>query len=78
MSRSRSTQRRGPGNAAGLRQAKVPAALKLYDAHWNYPDDLDIVAAKAGTYQAEGNLKEAAALLTGITCRVQFNPSLRR
>jgi TolB-like protein/Tfp pilus assembly protein PilF len=46
---------------------KFPAAQKLYDRALEItPNDLDLVAAKAGTYQADGNLKEAATLLMGI------------
>lgn len=46
---------------------KFPATLKFYDRALEItPNDLDLVAAKAGTYQADGNLEEAAALLTGI------------
>jgi RNA polymerase sigma factor (sigma-70 family) len=48
-----------------LRQ--FPAALKLYDRALDIaPNDLDVMAAKAGIYQAQGNLQEAARLLSGI------------
>jgi TolB-like protein/regulator of sirC expression with transglutaminase-like and TPR domain len=48
-----------------LRQ--FPAALKLYDRVLDItPNDSDVVAAKAGIYQAQGNLPEAAKLLSGI------------
>ena len=56
-----------------------PAALKLYDRALEItPDDLDVVAAKAGTYQAEGNLKEAAALLTGINVQSPIQPFITK
>jgi TolB-like protein/Tfp pilus assembly protein PilF len=58
---------------------KFPAALKLYDRALEItPDDLDIVAAKAGTYQAEGNLKEAATLLTGINVQSPIQPFITK
>jgi TolB-like protein/Tfp pilus assembly protein PilF len=58
---------------------KFPAALKLYDRALDItPDDLDIVAAKAGTYQAEGNLKEAATLLTGINVQSPIQPFITK
>ena len=58
---------------------KFPAALKLYDRGLEItPNDLDLVAAKAGTYQAEGNLKEAAALLTGINVESQIQPFITK
>jgi len=58
---------------------KLSAALKLYDRALEItPDDLDIVAAKAGTYQAEGNLKEAAALLTGINVQSPIQPFITK
>jgi TolB-like protein/Tfp pilus assembly protein PilF len=58
---------------------KFPPALKLYDRALEItPDDLDIVAAKAGTYQAEGNLKEAAALLTGINVQSPIQPFITK
>jgi TolB-like protein/Tfp pilus assembly protein PilF len=50
---------------AMLRQ--FPAALKLYDRVLDItPNDLDMMAAKAGTYQAQGNLQEAARFLSEI------------
>jgi TolB-like protein/Tfp pilus assembly protein PilF len=58
---------------------KFPAALKLYDRALEItPDDLDIVAAKAGTYQAEGNLQEAATLLTGINVQSPIQPFITK
>jgi len=58
---------------------KFPAALKLYDRALDItPDDLDIVAAKAGTYQAEGNLKEAATLLSGINVQSPVQPFITK
>ena len=48
-------------------------------APWKLPrDDLDIVAAKAGTYQAEGNLQEAATLLTGINVQSPIQPFITK
>ena len=48
-----------------LRQ--FPAALKLYDRALDItPNDPDLMASKAGIYQAQGNLQEAAKLLSGI------------
>jgi len=62
---------------AMLRQ--FPAALKLYDRALEItPDDLDIVAAKAGTYQAEGNLQEAAALLKEINAQSPIQPFITK
>ena len=50
---------------AVLRQ--FPRALKLYDRALDIlPNDPDLPAAKAGIYQAQGNLKEAGKLLTGV------------
>ena len=50
---------------AMLRQ--FPAALKLYDRALDItPNDPDVMASKAGIYQAQGNLQEAARLLSGI------------
>lgn len=48
-----------------LRQ--FPAALKLYDQALDIrPNDPDVMANKAGIYQAQGNLQEAARFLTQI------------
>ena len=50
---------------ATLRQ--FPAALKLYDRALDVrPNDLDLMAAKAGIYQAEGKLEEAAKSLPEV------------
>jgi tetratricopeptide (TPR) repeat protein len=49
----------------GLRQ--FPIALKLYDRVLDItPNDQDIIATKVSIYQAQGNLPEAAKLLSGI------------
>jgi len=49
----------------GLRQ--FPAALKLYDRELDIkPNNPDVMASKAGIYQAQGNLQEAARSLSGI------------
>ena len=46
---------------------RFPAALKLYDRVLDItPNDLGVTATKAGIYQAQGNLAEAASLLSGI------------
>jgi TolB-like protein/Tfp pilus assembly protein PilF len=48
-----------------LRQ--FPAALKFYDRALDIvPNDPDLIAAKIGIYQAQGNLKEAAKLFSEI------------
>ncbi len=50
---------------ADLRQ--FPAALKLYDRVLDItPNDADVMASKAGIYQAQGNLQEAARFLSAI------------
>jgi TolB-like protein/Flp pilus assembly protein TadD len=50
---------------AMLRQ--FPTGLKLYDRVLDItPNDPDVMAAKAGIYQAQGNLQEAARFLSGI------------
>ena len=52
-------------NYAVLKQ--FPAALRLYDRALDIkPNDPDVMAYKASIYQAEGNLQEAARLLSGI------------
>jgi TolB-like protein/Tfp pilus assembly protein PilF len=46
---------------------QFPAALKLYDRVLDIiPNDPDVMAPKAGIYQAQGNLQEAARLLLEI------------
>ena len=53
------------GNLCHLRQ--FPAALKLYDRVLDImPNDPDVMASKARIYQAQGNLPEAARLLSEI------------
>src|SRR5262249_911935 len=48
-----------------LRQ--FPAALKLYDRALDITtNNPDVMASKAGIYQAQGNLQEAASFLSGI------------
>src|SRR5262249_20667664 len=59
-------------NAAGiygmLRQ--FPAALKLYDRVLDIiPNDPDFMALKAGIYQAEGDLEEAAKVLPEVNAQ---------
>src|SRR6266513_5033239 len=50
---------------AMLRQ--FPAALKLYDRALDImPNDPEVMAAKAGIYQAQGNLQNAARFLSEI------------
>jgi TolB-like protein/cytochrome c-type biogenesis protein CcmH/NrfG len=50
---------------AALRQ--FPAALKLYDRALDIvPNDPDLMASKAGIYQAQGNLTQAAKALSEI------------
>jgi TolB-like protein/class 3 adenylate cyclase len=54
------------------------AALKLYDRVLDItPNDLDVMAAKASIYQAEGNLKEAAAFLAGINEQTPNEDTIR-
>lgn len=58
---------------------KFPAARKLYERALEItPKDLDLVAAKAGTYQAEGNLKEAATLVTAINEQSPVQPFITK
>jgi TolB-like protein/Tfp pilus assembly protein PilF len=46
---------------------KFPAALKLYDRALDIvPNDPDLMASKAGIYQAQGNLTQAAKALSEI------------
>jgi tetratricopeptide (TPR) repeat protein len=51
-----------------LELRQFPTALKLYDRALDItPNDPDVIAAKARIYQAQGNLQEAASLLSEIT-----------
>jgi TolB-like protein/Tfp pilus assembly protein PilF len=46
---------------------QFPAALNLYDRALDItPNDPDVMAAKAGIYQAQGNIQEAARFLSEI------------
>ena len=59
-----------------LRQ--FPAALKLYDRALDItPNDPDVMAAKASIYQAQGNLQEAARLLSGINAQTPSDDAFR-
>jgi len=54
---------------AQLRQ--FPTALKLYDRALDIvPDESGVMAEKAGIYQAEGNLQEAAKFLSEINAQI--------
>jgi TolB-like protein/Tfp pilus assembly protein PilF len=58
-----------------LRQ--FPSALKLYDRALDItPKDPDVMAAKASIYQAEGNLQEAAKLLSGVSAQTPSGDTL--
>ena len=49
---------------------RFPAALKLYNRALDImPDDTDLISAKASVYQAEGNLQEAARLLSQLSAQ---------
>jgi tetratricopeptide (TPR) repeat protein len=67
-----------PRNAELLNQAawtyavlrQFPAALKMYDRALDIrPNELDVMALKASVYQAQGNLEQAAKLLSEITAQ---------
>jgi TolB-like protein/serine/threonine protein kinase/Tfp pilus assembly protein PilF len=56
------------GTYSMLRQ--FPAALKLYDRALDImPDNPDVIQSKAGIYQAQGNLQEAAKLLSEVNAQ---------
>jgi tetratricopeptide (TPR) repeat protein len=60
---------------AMLRQ--FPAALKLYDRALDIrPNALEVMAAKGGIYQAQGNLLEAARLLSEINWQTPNHDTL--
>jgi TolB-like protein/Tfp pilus assembly protein PilF len=53
---------------------QFPAALKLYDRALDLvPNDPDLMASKAGIYQAEGNLEKAAKFLLEINGQTPYN-----
>jgi len=57
---------------AMLRQ--FPAALRLYDRAADIiVNDPDLMSLKAGIYQAQGNLEQAASLLSEITVQTPFD-----
>jgi TolB-like protein/Tfp pilus assembly protein PilF len=67
-----------PRNVEVLREAawthtelrQFPAALKLYDRALDItPNDPDLMAYKASIYQGEGNLQEAAKLLSEVNAQ---------
>jgi tetratricopeptide (TPR) repeat protein len=59
------------GTYAALRQFSV--ALRFYDRALDItPNDQDVLAAKALMYQAEGNLEQAAKLLSEITVQTPY------
>ena len=52
--------------------------LKLYDRVLDItPNDPDAMALKAGIYQAEGNLQEAAKLLSEINAQTLLEIAFR-
>jgi len=61
-------------NGAGETYSMVrqfPAALKLCDRALDItPNDPDLIASKAGIYQAQGNLQEAAKLLVEVNAQM--------
>jgi eukaryotic-like serine/threonine-protein kinase len=57
---------------------QFPAALKLYDRVLDMtPNDGDVKASKAGIYQAQGNLPEAAKLLSEIDSQASSEDTFR-
>jgi serine/threonine protein kinase/Tfp pilus assembly protein PilF len=68
---------RGALTYANLR--KFTAALKLYNRVLDItPNDPDVMATKASIYQAEGNLQEAARLLSGINEQIANEATFKR
>jgi TolB-like protein/Flp pilus assembly protein TadD len=56
---------------------RFPAALELYDRVLDItPNDPDVMAAKGAIYQAQGNLQEAARLLSEINWRTRSEDTL--
>jgi serine/threonine protein kinase len=59
------------GTYTMLRQ--FPAALKLHDRTLDIiPNDPDVMSSQAGIYQAQGNLQEAAKLLSEVNAQTSF------
>ena len=57
-----------------LRQ--FPAELKLFNRAWDItPNDPDAMVIKASIYQAQGNLQEAAKLLTEVNAQTPTGPA---
>jgi tetratricopeptide (TPR) repeat protein len=55
---------------------RFPTAVKLYDRALDItPNDQGVMAAKASIYQAQGNLKEAARLLSGVNAQTPSGES---
>jgi tetratricopeptide (TPR) repeat protein len=64
------------GTYAVLRQ--FPAALKLYDRALDImPNDSVVMAVKASIYQAQGNLEEAAKLLSEVNAQTPNEDTFR-
>ena len=62
---------------AMLRQ--FPNALRLYDRTLEItPQDLDLITVKASIYQAEGNLQQAARLLSEIKAQSPIQPFITK
>jgi len=57
---------------------QLPTALKLYDRVLDImPNDRDVMASKAGVYQAQGNLSEAAKLLSEVNSQTLSQDTIR-
>jgi TolB-like protein/Tfp pilus assembly protein PilF len=57
---------------------QFPAALKLYDRALDItPNDPEVMVGKASIYQAQGNLQEAARLLSEINSQTPSEDTLR-
>jgi tetratricopeptide (TPR) repeat protein len=57
---------------------RFPAALKLYDRALDItPNDSDVMAYKAAIYQAQGNLQEAAKLLSEVNAQTPSSPAFK-
>jgi serine/threonine protein kinase/Tfp pilus assembly protein PilF len=57
---------------------RFPAALKLYDRALDItPNDSDVMASKAAIYQAQGNLQEAAKLLSEVNAQTPSSTAFK-